>query len=317
MKKITFVITLGLLGLFTINGQTIVKESGSLPITTDPVFDGNSTMGACLGVLPDYENVTPAGDGGPSQSFEPANAAFDSEMADDFVVPGSGQAIVCEVSIVGSYTAVPSNPGNLVLVRIYDDNGGMPDNELFFDFIPLSVADPSLTGNITVALSGAPALMGGTKYWISLQLDMDFTPEGQFFWSTATDGNDDPYVFQNPGDGFATGCTAWTSGQVCGIAGGTGPDLLMSISFNEALSIDDINLNQAVVLYPNPATDIINVRVNSGVEIINASLFDLLGKNTGVSLSNGTVDVSNLSRGVYMLTVNTNSGSITKKIVKK
>jgi subtilisin-like proprotein convertase family protein len=59
---------------------------------------------------------------------------------------------------------------------------------------------------------------------------MEFASGGQWFWSTASDGNGNPFAFQNPGDGFGSGCTSW--GYGCGVAGGTGPDLLMNVSFN-------------------------------------------------------------------------------------
>ncbi len=312
MKKITLLACVMLFIGFQVATAQISKQSGEVVHTSlENVLLGS----ACDGILPNYQNINAAGNGGPSQSFEPANAAFDCEMADDFVVPGTGNAEVCQITIQGTYTLAP-DPNGLVLFRIYEDNAGLPDNELFFDFVTLSTADPGATGTITVNPVGGPALTAGEKYWVSIQLDMDFDPFGQFFWSTATDGNDDPYVFQNPGDGFGTTCTSWASGMSCGIAGGTGPDLLMVVSFDEVLSVSE-NLKSQVSVYPVPSSDVINIKVPSTIEISDVIVYDLLGKNTGIVYNNGQIDISNLNRGVYMLTVKTAQGSITKKIVKK
>lgn len=77
------------------------------------------------------------------------------------------------------------------------------------------------------------------------------------------------------------------------------------------------HLLSGVSVFPNPATDIINVSVPSSVEITGVALFDILGKNTGVTISNGQIDIANLAKGVYMLSVETTAGTLTKKVVKR
>jgi len=110
----------------------------------------------------------------------------------------------------------------------------------------------------------------------------------------------------------------------CGIVGPTPaaaigfPDnqYVMNVIGNEILSIGD-NLSEVISVYPTPAIDVLNIKVPSYIQVSGVTLYDILGKNTGATYSNGTVDVSNLSRGVYMLTVNTNEGTLTQRIVKK
>ncbi len=79
----------------------------------------------------------------------------------------------------------------------------------------------------------------------------------------------------------------------------------------------DTNVLSQISVYPNPASDILTIKVPSNVQVNNATLYDILGKNTGVVFANEQIDVSSLSRGVYILTVDTNEGSITQRIVKK
>lgn len=90
----------------------------------------------------------------------------------------------------------------------------------------------------------------------------------------------------------------------------------ITVTGSSALGINDA-LSSQISVYPNPAIDVINIKTPSNIQVTGATLYDLLGKNTGVVVANGQVDVSGLSRGVYMLTVDTNEGSLTQKIIKK
>tara|TARA_R110000787_G_scaffold136193_6_gene248690 strand:- start:1945 stop:4428 length:2484 start_codon:yes stop_codon:yes gene_type:complete len=76
-----------------------------------------------------------------------------------------------------------------------------------------------------------------------------------------------------------------------------------------------------VQLYPNPANDKITLNFNKGTEA-DFSIFDLLGKlviyqpNVSISQSH-TIDISKLNNGVYFVRINSDAGTITKKLVKK
>lgn len=114
--------------------------------------------------------------------------------------------------------------------------------------------------------------------------------------------------------GASTGCSLpWTDPSTLG----AGPqEYVINLVGEEMLSVGD-NLSEAISIFPSPATDVINIKTPSNIQVTGATLYDMLGKNTGVVYSNGQVDVSALSRGVYMLTVDTNEGSLTQKIVKR
>ncbi|MEX0995533.1 MAG: T9SS type A sorting domain-containing protein [Flavobacteriaceae bacterium] len=90
----------------------------------------------------------------------------------------------------------------------------------------------------------------------------------------------------------------------------------INVTGDEVLSVGD-NLADVVSIFPVPAIDVINVKVPSNIEITEVALHDLLGRNTGASFSNGQINVSDLSRGVYMLTVKTAEGTLTQKVIKK
>jgi len=116
----------------------------------------------------------------------------------------------------------------------------------------------------------------------------------------------------------------WLKSVTCGLSDFTNP---AEIEFEDAnlyiiakgdtiLSTNDYLLSQ-VSVYPNPASDVINISLPASVEVVSATLFDILGKNTGVTLNNGAINIASLAKGVYMLNIETNQGNITKKIMKR
>lgn len=73
-------------------------------------------------------------------------------------------------------------------------------------------------------------------------------------------------------------------------------------------------------VFPNPAADIINIKNSDGALANKVNISDLNGRTVKTVLldnvSDAQVDISDLSSGVYMLTVTSDKGSFVKKIVK-
>jgi hypothetical protein len=92
--------------------------------------------------------------------------------------------------------------------------------------------------------------------------------------------------------------------------------LYITATAEEVLAVGD-NIEELVSVFPNPADQVLNVSIPSNIEVSSASLYDVLGKDTGVQLLNGQMNTSNLSRGIYILNVETTSGTLTQKIVKQ
>ncbi|WP_318641178.1 T9SS type A sorting domain-containing protein [Flavobacterium ardleyense] len=71
-------------------------------------------------------------------------------------------------------------------------------------------------------------------------------------------------------------------------------------------------------VYPNPASDVVNI---SGADVKSVSFADINGrtvKSVNVNSTQATISISDLSTGVYMMTVETADGaSTTKKLLKK
>ncbi len=76
--------------------------------------------------------------------------------------------------------------------------------------------------------------------------------------------------------------------------------------------------NASLKVYPNPVTDILNIESQSKVKSI--SVFDATGRNVLTSEINQTkfnVDLSKLTSGSYIVTVQTENGSQSAKVIKK
>lgn len=96
-------------------------------------------------------------------------------------------------------------------------------------------------------------------------------------------------------------------------------ELRIGTSWNDVtsapLSVNDFKTNHLLV-YPNPSSlGYINVYSERSGSI-NATIFDLLGKQvmTG-EINNNRLDVSRLNTGVYMMNLSQNNATITKKLV--
>ena len=103
----------------------------------------------------------------------------------------------------------------------------------------------------------------------------------------------------------------------------TNPAIVTNTFVTEfAMPLGTPTFNQEnIVLYPNPASSIVQLNLqNSTEEIYSLVVFDLIGKKvktiTSINKQNSSIDVSDLSKGVYMVEIITlNKLKVVKKLV--
>lgn len=177
------------------------------------------------GVLYDQTD-SPAGAGFTSQVFEPANAAFDCRAADDFTVPVPDvQWDVSGLQVAGAYLGAGPTP--LLDVEVFAGGGSVPSATAACSYIGLQAGidfSDDGSGNFDVALPAACVLPAG-DYWLSVRVDMD-SAVGQWLWVERTVQTGSPFAWENPGDGFGTGCVAWSPAGGCGAGA---PDLIFAL----------------------------------------------------------------------------------------
>jgi hypothetical protein len=154
-------------------------------------------------VLYDQTGAAVIGSGYTSQDFEADFDAFDNQAADDFVVPAGETWNVNQVTALGVYY----NGFGLMptaRVQIYDDAAGFPGA-----LISTEDVTPTDDGFGNIICDIAEVSLGEGTYWVSVQAVMDFGLGGQWGWTPNNALTNSGAAWQNPGDGFVTGCTTW------------------------------------------------------------------------------------------------------------
>ena len=83
------------------------------------------------------------------------------------------------------------------------------------------------------------------------------------------------------------------------------------------LSTDEFSVSQLISIYPNPVKEGLFLNTKNGVSITSAKIYDLKG-NKLIDINNSVeyINTEALSSGIYLLSVQTNQGKISKKIIK-
>jgi hypothetical protein len=154
----------------------------------------------------------------PSQDFETAIDNFDAQGADDFVVPAGETWNITEVDFYGDYSAGALGSDSFH-VFIYQDAAGLPGSVVYTALNQSYSTSNNIDFVVTLS---TPAVLTEGTYWVSVQSRMDYNGNDQWFWKDRSVQNNNPAAWQNPGDGFGTGCTDWNVRTNC--LGSSGPD---------------------------------------------------------------------------------------------
>jgi endonuclease I len=84
-----------------------------------------------------------------------------------------------------------------------------------------------------------------------------------------------------------------------------------------SLSVNDDNLS-SIKIYPNPVSqNYFNIKTNQSLKV---EIFNILGKSilkTQVNSNNSKIDIGELVKGIYLVKVISDQGSVTKKLIKQ
>lgn len=92
-----------------------------------------------------------------------------------------------------------------------------------------------------------------------------------------------------------------------------------SVTTTGTVSVDSV-LAGSFSVYPNPAKDMLNISNSIGAEINSVIVTDINGRTVKQVAVNGVesqINIADLNAGVYFVNINSNQGSLTKKIVKQ
>ncbi|MBQ4805506.1 glycoside hydrolase family 9 protein [Aquimarina sp. MMG015] len=87
------------------------------------------------------------------------------------------------------------------------------------------------------------------------------------------------------------------------------------------LSINELEENiSSVKIFPNPSSSILNIKFPTDIASSNIEIYSLRGKNVlskKINTTSSSIDISNLTTGLYLVKVTTKNQSYTTKIAKK
>lgn len=93
---------------------------------------------------------------------------------------------------------------------------------------------------------------------------------------------------------------------------------------NVEVEAETLSINNALAgsfsVYPNPVKDMLNISNSIGAEINSVTVSDINGRTVKQVAVNGVesqINIADLNAGVYFVNINSNQGSLTKKIVKQ
>jgi len=192
------------------------------------------------------------------------------------------------LTIIGNYTSTADTVLDIEL------NGLTPDTE-----------------HDVIAVTGTSVVFEGT-----VNVTMGFEGEiGDSFTIATTSGTIASGNLQSPIENVEFDGNSYTFD----VSYPNNNSVVLTITDKTTLSLDDFdNTAYSVSLYPNPATSFIELDTNATIS--SYSIFDMLGKAivTNQNYDSPTINVENLSNGLYFIKFNVKDASpITAKFVKK
>ena len=242
----------------------------------------------------------------------------------------SAQAIITTATDVETFVS-PTIPG--IMATADTGTFSIPTTNAYYQLrgsggtVPL-VDD--LSGDLTFGIATASGTVDGT-------LSFDFRKlQGAVAEITVTVAGYTPQSFSVPADGTSSAFTgplilnftetvtfSTTPIEVTfditdldqGAQTGITNSRIYGITIDKStLSTSDL-VENSFALYPNPTTD--SFKVESSKEINNVQVFGINGRLLKTLTPTTTYDISDLASGLYLVTINSLSGSETMKLMKK
>lgn len=304
----------------TTSTSTNLSWSGAtdnVAVTGYDVYQGASLVGSTTSTSYTVTSLTPS----TTYSFtvKAKDAAGNNSVSSNTVsVTTLAGSAVTYCSATATNTA-DERIGNVSFGTINNTSTGTAGYENF------TSVSTNVTRGTAYTISVTP-VWTSTKYneayavYIDYNKDGDFTDSGELVWtktgsqtspvtgsitipSTATLGNTRMRVMMQYNSVPTSSCGSYTYGQV--------EDYTLNIvSSGRGDDFDTKDLITDIKLYPNPARDVLNVSNTTSEDY---KIFDMGGKliNSG-NLKGGSVNVSNLVKGAYVIQV----GEVSKRFIK-
>ena len=198
--------------------------------------------------------------------------------------------------------------------------------------VTLFVNDPSMNPATCQAIVTVVDLLG-PEIVCPLDQSQDPGPGNLFYtvpdyWATgeatATDNCTDPVVItsQDPAPGTLLPDGVYTVTITAEDEYGNVSTCDFELTVESILGLEDSDLNNAIVMYPNPAQNQVTISNSSNILLDSAAIYDVNGKlvsqiNLQDMQQEKVIDISSLASGVYIVQIQSEQSSVTKRLIKE
>ena len=282
-----------------------VTASGSSPVITDPTVATNAA-----------ENITPTSATLKATVTNPDNVTITTKGFEWKATTGGTYTQVTATSATSGYS--------------YDLTGLTPSTgytyRAFITFNGQTVYGSEMT--FTTAEQGQEPCDVPTGLTAS-----DIQGESvTITWNNDANVNSWNIQYRPMGGQLSTATSNTNSYTITGLTGGTTYQIQVQANcgdgnlsdWSSAINVTTTGianwLENSVTLFPNPAKEYVDIRIDGDLNVTMMEVYDVYGKliNTVNVIDNPTrINVSSLANGMYFVRVTTEAGSVTKTFVKK
>jgi hypothetical protein len=163
--------------------------------------------------------------------------ADDSQLANQFTVPTGRTWAVTEVVAPGFYCSVtgsscgsgiPYRPATSESVYFYKNTVTAKKQDVPGALIKEQTLKGHENAGLFVITGITQVSLPAGQYWISVQANMPSAKAGAWVWTARAPQAGLTALWQNPGNGYSTGCTTWTDWETCSKEPGV-PDFMFAL----------------------------------------------------------------------------------------
>jgi uncharacterized delta-60 repeat protein len=160
-----------------------------------------------------------------------------------------------------------------------------------------------------ILVGGAFTAYNGATENRIIRLNTDGSKDTSF--STGTGFNNTVYAIASQADGKIL-----IGGSFATYKGDNSSAYLIALHSETSLGTPSFNDSKALIIYPNPVTDVLHLRVKNFTSIKGVKIIDLQSKLI-LENTDEIINISHLSNGIYLVKVTTEEGELTKKFIKE
>ncbi len=250
-----------------------------------------------------------------------ANATVTGGSANSFVITGTGGTLSLNVNTGATQTFHIGTNNDYAPIMIKSNSGSASSR------FSIGVNADVKANGTTGASAGATQPLVNATWFVASSATSNVNVDMTTMWSTNMEVNSfnrakayiSHYTNGNWDANVASAATMSGSMYSMTRAGISSFSPFAVFDENTTLSVDEIVARTNISLYPNPATDVINISVQGNSNDMNAEIYNVSGQVVykAAVQNNSSINISNLPDGMYYIKLNGETANGTQKFIKQ